>query len=98
MLPVGSLQPNDFGLFDMLGNATSGVRIEASLFPTDSMLVEDYDHPITIRDNRSYILRGGAYDYLARFSRSAYRLFAYPDNAYASNGFRVARTIECLSP
>ena len=41
MLPVGSLKPNDFGLFDMLGNALEWCQDRAIYYPTDRPLVED---------------------------------------------------------
>lgn len=84
--PVGRLKPNDFGLFDMLGNAFEFCQ---------DVYSNDYMKPVTAPSNpgesRRHVMRGGSYSYLGREARSADR------NSYDSrtrswgNGFRPVR-------
>jgi formylglycine-generating enzyme required for sulfatase activity/tRNA A-37 threonylcarbamoyl transferase component Bud32 len=80
MLPVGSLKPNDLGLFDMLGNAVEWCQQPAA---DDQRAVEGIG---------IVSLRGGAFFYRARDIRSAYRLGNGPTNSFNHVGFRPART------
>jgi hypothetical protein len=98
MFPVGSLKPNDFGLFDMHGNAWEWCQDSyRSLVPTDNP-VED----LTVNDADCCVLRGGSFDTNAPLVRSAYRLLTYPDNRSNNVGFRVAstlrQTLESVAP
>ena len=61
MLPVGSLKPNDFGLFDMLGNALEWCQDRAAYYPTDRPLVEDAEQVGEVRDSESRVVRGGSF-------------------------------------
>ena len=62
MLPVGSLKPNDFGLFDMLGNAMEWCQDkERYYYPTDRPLVEDAEQVGVVRDSENRVLRGGSF-------------------------------------
>src|SRR5262249_49541431 len=77
--PVASLKPNDFGLFDLLGNTAEWC--EPSYPPSD------------LFKNKSYaVIRGGAYPHAPLAVRSARRLETLP---YAGTeiGFRIARTL-----
>ena len=53
MLPVGSLMPNDFGLFDMLGNALEWCQDKPLPYGTDRPLVEDLEQTGQVRDNKA---------------------------------------------
>ena len=77
-LPVASLKPNSFGLFDMLGNVSEWIH-------------SDPNHPEDEKGRRR--IRGGsAWTPLAAM-RSASR-FHYPSSETSEKiGFRVARTI-----
>ena len=90
VIPVASLSPNTFGLFDMHGNVWEWV--------------EDVWHPSyrgaprTARawtapspENRR-VSRGGSFDYDAAYLRSAYRGGAAADHRNFDAGFRVARS------
>ena len=44
-------------------------------------------------DTSSRVLRGGSWDFIPNFLRSAYRYNIRPDNRYNFVGFRLARTL-----
>lgn len=88
--PVGSLQPNPFGLFDMGGNVMEWV--------------EDCWHDSYVRaptDGSAWVnpgcdrrvIRGAQWSSTPAMSRSAFRLSAGPTTADARVGFRIARDL-----
>jgi formylglycine-generating enzyme required for sulfatase activity len=92
---VGSLKPNDFGIFDMHGNAwewCQDIDLEYSTFavgkPGKSI---DYGTAVEDRDKRS--LRGGAFLPDPGYMHSDSRFRHEPNFAYTLDGFRPARTI-----
>ncbi|MBC7820620.1 MAG: formylglycine-generating enzyme family protein, partial [Planctomycetaceae bacterium] len=88
MLPIGSLKPNDLGLFDMLGNVFEWPQEAMSNHePGDDL--ED-QRVVTNKLNRA--LRGGSFFYLSLVVRSAYRIGYQPSFQSFNFGFRVART------
>jgi formylglycine-generating enzyme required for sulfatase activity len=88
MLPCGSLKPNDLGLFDMLGNAMEWCQEGQYQYEAG----EDAEHKYEIEDRRNRLLRGGSYNYLAPYERSAYRHWLRPTYHLDDVGFRPART------
>jgi formylglycine-generating enzyme required for sulfatase activity len=94
MLPVGSLKPNDLGLFDMLGNALEWCQDPVSLYPVekDGKAIEDVEFKGVVKGTPPRVLRGGSFLYLAVNVRSAYRSWSAPANLSLSLGFRPART------
>lgn len=90
--PVGSLEPNPFGLFDVLGNAIEWTQdcwnSSYSGAPTDGSAWETGE---SCYDTR--VLRGGSAFFDAEDVRSAARQAAVIWNASYSHGFRVARNI-----
>lgn len=89
--PVGSYQPNPWGLADMVGNAAEWTR---DCVPEDRRALDENGLVIDTTDPEdctNHPVRGGAWwDYPAGL-RSAYR-FAYPaDGATQYLGFRLAR-------
>jgi serine/threonine protein kinase/formylglycine-generating enzyme required for sulfatase activity len=88
MLPVGSLKPNDFGLFDMLGNA-----LEWCLDPLDFYKPgEDVERNRDVTNVLQRILRGGSFISLTWRVRSADRFWYQPMLQVSDVGFRPART------
>jgi formylglycine-generating enzyme required for sulfatase activity len=93
-LPVGSLEPNDLGLFDMLGNVLEWCQEQ----------VLDYGHPSDTEDMRDILdtntrsLRGGASTSPAWAVRSSYRNAAQPANRTGVVGLRPARTLPTGAP
>jgi eukaryotic-like serine/threonine-protein kinase len=90
--PVGSLKPNDLGLFDLHGNVWEWCQGRY-----DEPKKEEYARPVnifTIVSNRDpRILRGGSFNYLPAFVRSAFRTgFAPAYRVIYYFGFRPSRT------
>ena len=87
--PVGSFQPNGFGLYDVVGNVWEWVA---------DCYENSYNN--TPRDgsaNRSVdcsqrVLRGGSWNLYPQFARVANRYGDIPAVRYYVNGFRLART------
>jgi serine/threonine protein kinase/formylglycine-generating enzyme required for sulfatase activity len=94
MLPGGSLKPNDFGMFDMLGNAVEWCHDLAVFYPI-------LGHESDIRDNKnieyvysrqSRVLRGGAFSFQPLGVRCAFRYTGGPGGRVSNAGVRPART------
>jgi formylglycine-generating enzyme required for sulfatase activity len=95
MLPVGSLRPNPFGLFELYGNAAEWCQDEAVYFRSDRPFLADGPNSGAggeVVDASSRVLRGGSFTYLAASLRSAIRNTYRPDYRGSLNGFRVSRT------
>jgi hypothetical protein len=84
-IPVGSLLPNDWGLFDMYGNMAERCHNVYTSPAADQFFTEFSEQP------RSY--RGGSYYHYSVDIRSAYRNGALPNAPSPTFGFRVVRTI-----
>jgi formylglycine-generating enzyme required for sulfatase activity len=92
--PVGSLRPNDLGLFDMHGNVWQWCQ--------DKWVDDEKGQPQDRGDKdgveyivdatRSRLLRGGSFFVNAVNARSAFRAGFAPANRYTFVGFRPART------
>ncbi len=92
--PVGLLKPNDFGLFDMLGNAFE--FCDDLYRPDPHEIVEDSGSPSPVVDRDGRTIRGGSYNSNGHIVRSAYRNSSRPFYPSASNGFRVVRTLPAM--
>jgi eukaryotic-like serine/threonine-protein kinase len=91
--PVGSLKPNDSGLFDMLGNAWEwcfDVYVDHPQRP--SPISDDTVTIQPVEDKVARVLRGGAFDVHPQFVRSASRVDTAPANRDAVIGLRPVRT------
>jgi len=88
--PVGSFQPNAFGLFDMHGNVWESVQDnwheDYSGAPTDGSVWAG-------GDASRRVLRGGSWNYAARYLRASYRYFDAPTLRSSFGGFRVAQDL-----
>lgn len=89
--PVGSLRPNFFNLYDMIGNAHEWVedcwRPTYDGAPADGSAVGGVDC-----EKRAQ--RGGAWSSYTWRQRAGYRWGMAPDLRFAATGFRVALTLE----
>ncbi|HQZ65500.1 MAG TPA: SUMF1/EgtB/PvdO family nonheme iron enzyme, partial [Planctomycetaceae bacterium] len=92
MLPVGTLRPNGAGLFDMQGNVLEWCQDSAMLYSTDLAMMGDKEQTGQLDNSDFRVLRGGSFNSLAAYVRSAFRFSNRPDNRSNVNGFRVART------
>lgn len=84
--PVGQKLPNEFGLYDVLGNVWEW---------TCSAYAEDYDgSEVRCAEAGSQrVLRGGSWFNVPRWVRSADRVRDAPDFRIVNTGFRLARTL-----
>ena len=87
--PVGSFQPNAFGIYDMHGNAWQWC---ADWFDEKYYAASPVNDPIGPDSGRSRVLRGGSWMGWPLVSSSAKRIQCPPVFRDFSIGFRVART------
>jgi serine/threonine protein kinase/formylglycine-generating enzyme required for sulfatase activity len=101
-LPVRSLLPNRFGLFDLHGNAEEWCldrhlpypnAVQGMLPVKDTLSPHDVVHENEIRS-----VRGGHYALVPMSQRSSFRVGFFSNADYASLGFRVVRTIPLAKP
>jgi formylglycine-generating enzyme required for sulfatase activity len=97
--PVGGLLPNDFGLFDVLGNAMELCHDRFAPYPhfpgrVLPHVLEKGDR-FDVKDikNDSRVRRGGAFLYEPSTARSAHRDYGLPNSRQPFLGFRVVRTV-----
>ncbi len=84
--------PNDFGLFDTLGNAREWSMDLYADYPT-APLTEDREGPLSVVQADLRVLRGGSYLDFQTSIRCATRKRQHPTQRQPSDGFRLARTI-----
>ena len=90
-LPVGSFQPNTFGLYDTAGNAAEWVE---DCWNDSYRGAPNDGKAWTAGQCRLRALRGGGYDSLAKYVRSSARFRYDTDVRYSANGFRVLRELQ----
>jgi serine/threonine protein kinase/formylglycine-generating enzyme required for sulfatase activity len=92
--PVGSLKPNDLGLFDVQGYMFTWCQESFTPYPTvtGDEPVEDRDDGVVVTDSVYRVLRGGSVIDQASIVRSAYRGAYVPTIRNLNIGFRLART------
>ncbi len=91
---VGNKMPNDYGLFDLYGNASEWCQDAAAPYPAghDEQPVEDREDLREITNSGSRVLRGGSFASPALDLRSAQRFELEAAAARSLAGMRVART------
>jgi hypothetical protein len=88
--PGGLLLPNDFGLFDMLGNVKEWCQESYRQTPPPDG--PDREDQALVDDTAKRVARGGAYVDRAHVLRAANRYYTELKTRAFSMGFRVART------
>jgi formylglycine-generating enzyme required for sulfatase activity len=93
--PVGTKMPNDFGLFDMYGNAWEWCQDAFVPYSAGSVKepIEDKESKDPITPSVDRVLRGGAIFSPASEVRSASRFGFQPHLPLVHAGLRVARTM-----
>ena len=94
-VPVGSLKPNDFGLFDIQGNIFEWCQNETTDYrnANDQAALGGAKNANKLDDTVRRILRGGSFFNPASYVRSAYRNNQHPNVHNGNNGFRPVRTL-----
>jgi formylglycine-generating enzyme required for sulfatase activity len=85
-VPVGSYPANAFGLYDMHGNLWEWCN---DWWGTYGGTVTD---PVGAGAGSYRVIRGGSWDVIAQYCRSASRSYAYPVNSRYIIGFRPVRS------
>ncbi len=93
--PCGTLLPNDFGLFDMLGNLAEWTQNEARLYPAgDAGPVPDaLDRSLDIDITIGRVLRGASFIDHENDARVMRRDRTAPDDPFQGYGVRPVRTL-----
>jgi formylglycine-generating enzyme required for sulfatase activity len=95
--PVAQLLPNQWGLFDMLGNVWEWTFDRRRPYPTAGTTREDTEDLSALRvsNDVARTRRGGSFSYEWFTVRSAHRgdVTYFPNQTRDSVGFRVARTV-----
>ena len=90
---MGSLKPNDYGLFDMQGNVREWCQERYVSYSGSLGLVsEDREDNVSLRDSVRRLLRGGSFDTQSSNVRSAFRASYRPSVRCFAIGFRPSRT------
>ena len=86
--PVGELQPNAWGLYDMHGNVWECCH---DWFDKDyyAECVDNCSDPQGPQSGLYCVMRGGSWYVIAKACRCAYRGYDSPVNTYDNLGFRL---------
>ena len=87
-MPPGSLRPNSFGIFDILGNVSEWCQDRYGRYGSKAALSDPMGHA----QSKIRVMRGGYFGVKARSARSATRIASFPKDRSSLTGFRVART------
>ena len=96
-VPVGTYEPNGFGLYDMAGNVAewtadaydeSSYQITNDLSPYYQVTAKKSDNKIFKRK----VIRGGSWKDIAYYLQCGVRTFEYEDSTRCFIGFRTVRT------
>lgn len=88
--PVGEKKPNAWGIFDMHGNVMEWCCDWYGEFYYQTCQ-DEIENPQGPNDGTSKVLRGGAWQFGAEATRSAYRNSSSPDTVSTVIGFRICR-------
>ena len=89
--PVGSLDPNPFGIYDTVGNVWEWTCSQY----TDSYIGKETECIEKITTGSVFVvLRGGAWAENPKNCRVSYRKFGYPNDRRYDVGFRVVRELK----
>jgi formylglycine-generating enzyme required for sulfatase activity len=84
--PVGKFKPNDFGLYDMLGNVWEWCE---DVYDARAYLKHEANNPVITKGGTFRVVRGGSWISSPSHVRAAYRFRDYPDSRGNGVGFRL---------
>ena len=86
--PVKQLEPNAWGVYDMIGNLAEWCE---DMYVRDGYLSDKLIQvdPVVISGGKHYVVRGGAWSNLSEHCRAAYRSYANKNSRYNFLGFRL---------
>ncbi len=92
--PVGSLKPNDWGLFDMHGNVWNWCQERYKVYmPLPAgQVYSDSEDGLDVIDTGLRVFRGGSFPESPAEVRAACRIQVHPSRSTHYAGFRLART------
>jgi len=85
---VGTLTPNDYGLYDMHGNVWEWCWDIYGSYPSGVTM-----DPMGASSGSNRVIRGGSYSGYAKICRSAQRSYETPDNRAPNRGMRLVRWV-----
>jgi len=88
--PVGTKQPNELGIYDMTGNVLEWCH---DWFDSNYYSKSPSSNPKGPSSGASRVLRGGSWNFSARYSRVPDRSHSTPDDRYSFSGFRLASSL-----
>lgn len=91
--PIGSFDPNPFGLHDMLGNVREWARDWFTTYSNNHRSGDGFLGVDSVGPDATHPFRGGAYDETAVGSRSSARNTGPASFVYAANGVRPCRNV-----
>ena len=86
--PVGSMAPNELGLYDMSGNLWELIWDIHGPYPSGAQ-----HNPTGAVSGTGRMSRGGNWLYQASYCSVSFRNFSYPTDSYRNLGFRVCRNV-----
>jgi formylglycine-generating enzyme required for sulfatase activity len=96
-LPVGTYQPNEFGLYDMAGNVAEWTSnaFDESAYVFSHDLNPDYKYNAKPEDPavlKRKVIRGGSWKDIGYYLQNGVRTYEYQDTAKSYIGFRCVRS------
>lgn len=96
-VPVGTYEPNGFGLYDMAGNVAewTGDAFDESAYQETHDLSPYYQITAKNSDNKIFkrkVIRGGSWKDIAYYLQCGVRTYEYQDSCRSYIGFRTVRT------